>query len=329
MELRNTELIEQIAYNYDDNVKEKSSLPSVFLNSEEELSSESGSESEHSTGEEHTEDDLMRDVTIKLGPVVALQKKSGLDEDAVNFGRSSWFVDLQQEGGNTSESSNTGVFLPPSVGVMSGVEWGNESVAATGSGVTSGVSVGVSSSSGVGSTEVLRTSVIPGVLGEEGVGGKGWMEGVKGSAMATATGFFQLIQNRPATEIPHASGSKTDYLTRHSLNFDMKFHPPPSTTITASSSQQTTQGSFDGKLAVFTLVLYVMTTCICINQLAKSLILFLSSLPFFSLFFLFLPPPPLPHLVLHHGHCSISDDMDCHLSGHWKELWESQIYQRK
>ena len=215
MELRNTELIEQIAYSYDENVQQKNCLPSVFPGSEDELLSSLSSESEDSSTEDQTEDDMARDVMIKLGPVVAVQRRRGLDEDAVNFGRSSWFVNLQDGGDSSTNMSSQS-------GVTSGVEWGaNESLSATGVrggvGVPSGVPSGI-----VGSAEVTRSVVTT----EEG-GVKGWMEGVRGSAMATASGILQLIQSRPVAETQQGSTTKADYLTRQSINFDMKFQTSP------------------------------------------------------------------------------------------------------
>lgn len=217
MELRNTELIEQMAYNYDEEVKQESSLPSIFPSSENEaVSSSSNSEAEDSTGEERTEDDIARDVTIKVGPIVAFQKRWGLDNDAVNFGRTNWFVDLHQDSGDQINTTASGV--------TSGVERGNESqgvagVSSSGVGVSSGVIV---------STEVTRSAI-----GEDGVGGggggRGWMEGVRGSAMATASGILQLIQSRPLPDGPQGPTTKTDYLTRSSVNFDMKFQSTANT----------------------------------------------------------------------------------------------------
>lgn len=219
-ELCNTELIEQIAYSYDENVQQNSSLPSVFTSSEkEELSSSSDSETEDSTGEERTEDDIAHDVTIKVGPIVALQRRWGLDKDAVNFGRSNWFVDLNQDSVSDATSVTT------SSGVTSGVvERGSESQGTAG--VISGVSgSGVGVSSGVvGSMEVTRSAV-----GDDGGGGRGWMEGVRGSAVATASGILQLIQSKPVPDAPQGPVTKADYLSRNSVNFDMKFQPATST----------------------------------------------------------------------------------------------------
>lgn len=206
-ELQNSDLIEQIAYKYDNDVKEKICLPSVFPTSEDEPSSLSSAESDDSTAEEY---DTAHDVTIKLGPVVALQRKRGLSEDAVDFGRPNWFVNLQHE----SSVDSTGNVVTPT-GAMSGVERGNEGLIGVSGGVV-GVGVG-------GSTEVMKG------MGEEGVGGKGWMEGV-----------LQLIQTRPVADTQQgSSGAGTDSLARHSVNFDMKFQP--------SHVTQTGQTAVDGK----------------------------------------------------------------------------------
>ena len=246
-ELRNTELIEQLAYRYDEDVQQQTRLPSVFLASDNEQSSSSNSESEDS-GEEREEDELVRDVTIKLGPVVALQKKRGLDQDAVNFGRPSWFINLQDEGGETGVSLPTGSGGGGGGGgVGGGMEKTGEGLVGTGlhmsTVVASGVGVGGSMESGG-----------RGAGGEEG-GGKGWIEGVRGSAMATASGILQLIQSRNVSESQQqlgggvssgggggGAGGRVDSLTRHSVNFDMKFQSAP-------TQQAGGHGYFDGKPA--------------------------------------------------------------------------------
>lgn len=107
--LINTELIENIAYGHDKVAKADSPLPSVW-----ELDPEPGSwkldratqavsesDSESSSGEESDDDEEEGEsVVLKLGPVVALQGKSGLGDDSSGFGRSNWFVDLERgEGG--------------------------------------------------------------------------------------------------------------------------------------------------------------------------------------------------------------------------------------
>ena len=244
MELRNTELIEHMAYSYDDRTREETrSLPSVFLPSEDDLSSsDSGSEDSEIEDTARTMDeDLVRDVTIRLGPVAAMQQKRGLAGDAVSFGRPSWFVDLQQEvvGGELGGASS----LAPGEG-SSGVDRGNESLVAT-TGVSSGGGGGAGGVSGSGVSglgEAATRSVVVGVGEEGGGGGKGWMEGVRGSAMATASGILGLIQNRPTSEMPQGRGSKVNDLTRHSINFDMKFQ-----SVMTSQQQQThsNQSSFD------------------------------------------------------------------------------------
>ena len=238
MELRNTDLIEQIAYSYDESVQQKGHLPSVFPSTRDEPSSSSSSESGDSTTEDRIEDETARDIMIQLGPVVALQKKRGLNEDAVNFGRPSWFVDLQQEGG--SSDSNI-----PSSGVVGGVEKGSEGLVATG---VVGGGVG-------GVAEVTKSTVEEGGGGGGGGGGgKGWMEGMKGSAMATASGILQLIQSRPAADTQQGAVVKTDPLTRHSINFDMKFQTAP--------GPQTGQSPSDGKSALISSRCFLQVLCI-------------------------------------------------------------------
>ena len=239
MELRNTELIEHMAYSYDDRAREENRpLPSVFLPpGDNRSSSDSGSEDSLTDDTARTgEEDLVRDVTVKLGPVLAMQQKRGLGGDAVSFGRPSWFIDLQQEVG-TGDIGGGSSLCP---GDGSGVERGNESLVATtgvssGGGGNGGVSV-----SGVG--EGVTRSVVVSGGGEEG-GGRGWMEGVRGSAMATASGILGLIQNRPTQEMPHGRGTKGNDLTRHSINFDMKFQ-----SVLASQQQQqlSSHNSIDG-----------------------------------------------------------------------------------
>ena len=225
MELRNTELIEHMAYSYDNRAREENrQLPSVFLPSGDDLSSSSDSESGDWAAEDPTqpaEEDLARDVTIKLGPVVAMQQKRGLAGDAVSFGRPSWFVDLQQDvvGGELGGASSVVAGDGP------GVERGNESLVAT-TGVSSGAGgvMGGGSVTGVVGLGESATRSVALVMGEEGGGGgRGWIEGVRGSAIATASGILGLIQSRPTAEMLHGRGSKVDDLTRHSINFDMKF----------------------------------------------------------------------------------------------------------
>jgi hypothetical protein len=62
--------------------------------------------------------------------------------------------------------------------------------------------------------------------------------------MATASGILGLIQNRPTQEMSHGRGTKASDLTRHSINFDMKFQ-----SVLASQQQQqqlSSQNSIDG-----------------------------------------------------------------------------------
>ena len=265
-ELRNTELIEHIAYGYDAHARDKTrQLPSVFLSSEDEDSSSSNSDSEDSMAEDTRggDEELARDVTIKLGPVEALQQKRGLDRDAVSFGRSNWFVDLNQEvvggemGGVLSTSTGEGA------GVAGGVERGNESLVATVTGVSTGaggVVGGIGVSSVVGEVGATRSMGV-GVGGEDGGGGRGWMEGMRGSAMATASGILNLIQSRPPTEMTQSGrGSKVDDITRHSINFDMKFQ-------SIAGPLSSVGGSTDSRCAIaetcLLCVLMCKQLCIC------------------------------------------------------------------
>ena len=94
--LYNTELIENIAYSHDEVAKPNSLLPSVWETDQilvPDSESESGSEE---SNDDEANDDLKYDVALKFGPVVALHGKSGLGEDSCSFGRSNWFVDLDE-----------------------------------------------------------------------------------------------------------------------------------------------------------------------------------------------------------------------------------------
>ena len=94
--LYNTDLIEHIAYSHDKVAQPNSPLPNVWDRPDSESESSSDSEDETSSGEDL--DDSWRDVAMKLGPVAAIHGKSGLGSDAAGFGRSSWFVDLEEGG---------------------------------------------------------------------------------------------------------------------------------------------------------------------------------------------------------------------------------------
>ena len=103
--LYNTDLIEHIAYSHDKVAQPNSPLPSVWDMPDMKSESSSGSESETSSGDDF--DDSWRDVAMKLGPVAAIHGKSGLGSDAAGFGRSSWFVDLE-EGGDGGDVKGEG-----------------------------------------------------------------------------------------------------------------------------------------------------------------------------------------------------------------------------
>lgn len=95
--LYNRELIEQIAYGHDEAVQPKSPLPNVLTEPapESDLSSESEDDSDGETLIEK------RDAAIKVGPIIAV---TGLGKDASGFGRSSWFVDLDEKEESARES---------------------------------------------------------------------------------------------------------------------------------------------------------------------------------------------------------------------------------
>lgn len=96
--LYNRELIEQIAYGHDEAAQPKSPLPNVLaeVEPESDLSSESEDDSD---GEMSIE---KRDAAIKVGPIIAV---TGLGKDASGFGRSSWFVDLNEKVESAREAS--------------------------------------------------------------------------------------------------------------------------------------------------------------------------------------------------------------------------------
>lgn len=97
-QLYNRELIEQIAYGHDEASQPKSPLPNVLteLSPDSDLSSESDDDSDggEMSGEK-------RDAAIKVGPIIAI---TGLGKEASGFGRSSWFVDLDEKAESTRES---------------------------------------------------------------------------------------------------------------------------------------------------------------------------------------------------------------------------------
>ena len=97
-QLYNRELIEQIAYGHDEATQPKSPLPNVLteLFPDSDLSSESDDDSD---GGETSVD--KRDAAIKVGPIIAV---TGLGNDASGFGRSSWFVDLEEKAESVREN---------------------------------------------------------------------------------------------------------------------------------------------------------------------------------------------------------------------------------
>ena len=97
--LSNTDLIEQIAYGHDDASQPKSPLANVLTEvyPESDLSSESDDDSDGGEASVET-----RDAAIKVGPIIAV---TGLGKEASGFGRSSWFVDLNESDESLKESS--------------------------------------------------------------------------------------------------------------------------------------------------------------------------------------------------------------------------------
>ena len=90
--LYNTELIESIAYGHDQKAQ-PSPLQTIFDVLEEESEASSDSKTD-----EDSEEDLDGHLALKLGPVAAISGKSGLGGDSASFGKSLWFVKLNDEG---------------------------------------------------------------------------------------------------------------------------------------------------------------------------------------------------------------------------------------
>ena len=96
--LYNRELIEQIAYGHDEAAQPKSPLPNVLAELEPESDPSSESEDDSDGGESSIE---KRDAAIKVGPIIAV---TGLGKDASGFGRSSWFVALDEREESAKET---------------------------------------------------------------------------------------------------------------------------------------------------------------------------------------------------------------------------------
>lgn len=86
--LYNTDLIEHIAYKHDAIVKPTSPMPTALFTDSDDDSEVS------SVGESDSEDDVVRDAVLSVGPVSAV---TGLGKDEPGFGKSSWFVTLQED----------------------------------------------------------------------------------------------------------------------------------------------------------------------------------------------------------------------------------------
>lgn len=89
--LYNTELIEQIFYGHDETTLPKNPLPNVL--SETPPNSDLSSESDDDSDVEDPSFEK-KEAAIKVGPIIAV---TGLGKDASGFGRSSWFVDLNEK----------------------------------------------------------------------------------------------------------------------------------------------------------------------------------------------------------------------------------------
>lgn len=98
-QLYNTDLIEHIVYKLDDSERPKSPIPTVFYetsDTETDRSSETEDDDEHSDSESGFD----RDAALKVGPIAAI---TGLSPEATDFGKSSWFVDLDSDDETTTK----------------------------------------------------------------------------------------------------------------------------------------------------------------------------------------------------------------------------------
>ena len=123
--LYNTDLIEHIAYSHDKIAQPNSPLPTVWDVPATEP--EDSSDSDSTSSSDDSFDDSLRDVAMKLGPVAAaVHSKSGLGSDAAGFGRSSWFVGLE-EGGESGDVKGEGANSEDVKGGGGGVPKGGSS----------------------------------------------------------------------------------------------------------------------------------------------------------------------------------------------------------
>lgn len=96
--LYNTELIEQITYDHDEATLSMSPLPNVLSETPPESNLSSESDDDSDGGDTFLE---KKDAATKVGPIIAI---THLGKDASGFGRSSWFVDLDEKEESARES---------------------------------------------------------------------------------------------------------------------------------------------------------------------------------------------------------------------------------
>lgn len=108
--LLNADLIEELAYSHDEEVRPYTPPSSIFSDpiiNDTDITSDSSDESDNEEGEvegeeEEVETAAARDAALKVGPVVALTQ---LNMEEAGFRKSSWFVDLDDN--VTEETSPT------------------------------------------------------------------------------------------------------------------------------------------------------------------------------------------------------------------------------
>ena len=100
--LYNTELIEQITYGHDETMLPKSPLPNILSETPPDSDYSSESDDDSDGGETSFE---KKEAAIKVGPIIAV---TGLGKDASGFGRSSWFVDLDEKEESVRENALQG-----------------------------------------------------------------------------------------------------------------------------------------------------------------------------------------------------------------------------
>ena len=120
------DLVEQMAYSYDE-VKHKSALPCV-LHSEDYSLEEEGlvvmddASSDVEKGSDD-EENVQEEATFSLGPMGSIHAIKKLDKEATSFGRSNWFVELNEVEGE-GEKLGEGVAIGDATKGGEGVEAG-------------------------------------------------------------------------------------------------------------------------------------------------------------------------------------------------------------